>query len=64
MKSFSPYEDIQDPNPAARQAIRDLIERARTNRQAAFIFVNNRFEGNAPRTMEAIVEGTGAPAVR
>lgn len=64
VESFSPYEDIQDPNPAGRQAIRDLIEWARTNRQAAFIFVNNRFEGNAPRTIEAIVDETEAPAVR
>jgi len=64
VESFAPYEDIQDPNPAGRQAIRDLIEWAKTNRQAAFIFVNNRFEGNAPRTIEAIVEGTAAPTVR
>jgi uncharacterized protein YecE (DUF72 family) len=56
VKLFSPYEDIQDPNPAGRQAIRDLIEWAKSNRQAAFIFVNNRFEGNAPRTIDAIVE--------
>jgi uncharacterized protein YecE (DUF72 family) len=56
VKLFSPYGDIKDPNPEGRQAIRDLIEWARENRQAAFIFVNNRFEGNAPRTIEAIVE--------
>lgn len=54
VRLFSPYEEIKDPNPEGRQAIRDLIEYARANRQAAFIFVNNRFEGNAPRTIEAI----------
>lgn len=53
---FSPYEEIKDPNPEGRRAIRDLIEWARDKRRAAFIFVNNRFEGNAPRTIEAIVE--------
>ena len=53
---FSPYEEIKDPNPAGRQAIRDLMEWARDKRRAAFIFVNNRFEGNAPGTIEAIVE--------
>jgi uncharacterized protein YecE (DUF72 family) len=52
---FSPYEAIQDPNPEGRQAIRDLIEWSRGERRAAFIFVNNRFEGNAPGTVEAIV---------
>jgi uncharacterized protein YecE (DUF72 family) len=52
---FSPYEIVQDPNPAGRQAIRELIDWAQENRRAAFIFVNNRFEGNAPGTVEAIV---------
>jgi uncharacterized protein YecE (DUF72 family) len=55
VKLFSPYEELQDPNPEGRQAIRDLIEWAQANRRAAFIYVNNRFEGNAPRTVEAIV---------
>jgi uncharacterized protein YecE (DUF72 family) len=56
VKLFSPYEEIKDPNPEGRQAIRELIEWARERNRAAFIFVNNRFEGNAPRTIEAIVE--------
>ncbi len=56
VRLFSPYEDIQDPNPEGRQAIRDLIAWARENKAAAFIYVNNRFEGNAPRSIEAIVE--------
>jgi len=53
---FSPYEEIRDPNPEGRQAIRDLMEWARDKKRAAFIFVNNRFEGNAPGTIEAVVE--------
>jgi len=56
VKLFSPYEEIRKPNPSGRQAIRDLIEQARANRQAAFVFVNNRFEGSAPGTIEAIVD--------
>ncbi len=56
VKLFSPYEDIKDPYPEGRAAIRDLIQMARAQGVAAFIFVNNRFEGNAPRTIEAIVE--------
>jgi uncharacterized protein YecE (DUF72 family) len=55
VKLFSPYEVIQDPNPEGREAIRELIEWAQANRAAAFIFVHNRFEGNAPRTVEAFV---------
>jgi uncharacterized protein YecE (DUF72 family) len=54
---FSPYKDITDPNPSARESIKTLIRRARAERQEAYIFVNNRLEGNAPATIQAIVEG-------
>ncbi len=56
VKLFAPYEEIQDPNPEGRQSLRDLIEWSRSRGIAAFIFVNNRFEGNAPRTIEAVVD--------
>jgi hypothetical protein len=56
VRLLAPYEDIQDPNPEGRRAIRELIDYARNTRIAAFVFVNNRFEGNAPRTIEGIVE--------
>jgi uncharacterized protein YecE (DUF72 family) len=52
---FSPYEEIKDPNPEGRQALRELIAQSRDHRRAAFIFVNNRFEGNAPQTIQAVV---------
>jgi len=54
--AFSPYRQIQDPNPEARRALRDLIARARERHEPSYIFVNNRLEGNAPQTIEAIVE--------
>ncbi|MBL8213342.1 MAG: DUF72 domain-containing protein [Bryobacterales bacterium] len=53
---FSPYERIQDPNPAGRVALQNLIVHARRTRQPSFLFVNNRFEGNAPQTIQAIVD--------
>jgi uncharacterized protein YecE (DUF72 family) len=56
VKTFSPYEKVQEPNPEARAAIRALIERARAQQQPAFVFVNNRLEGNAPETIQALVE--------
>jgi hypothetical protein len=56
VRSFQPYLHVQDPNPAARQALRNVIARARTQRETAFIFVNNRLEGNAPETIAAIIE--------
>lgn len=56
VKMFSPYETIQDENPAARASLRDMIRTAREQNRRAYIFVNNRLEGNAPQTIEAILE--------
>ncbi len=53
---FSPYREIRDPNPEARQALRALISRARERHEPSYIFVNNRLEGNAPQTIEGILD--------
>jgi hypothetical protein len=55
---FHPYDRIQDPNPKTRQAMRDIISRARKRREPAYLFINNRLEGNAPLTIEAVVQDT------
>ena len=51
---FQPYDRIQEENPQGREALRQLARRARDTGQPAFLFVNNRFEGNAPGTIAAI----------
>lgn len=56
---FSPYATIQDENPQTRQALKGLIQRARAKKEPSFIFVNNRLEGNAPSTIEAVVREDG-----
>jgi uncharacterized protein YecE (DUF72 family) len=56
VEQFAPYDKLQDENPEAREAMRALIRRMREERRAAMIFVNNRFEGNAPTTIQAITE--------
>jgi uncharacterized protein YecE (DUF72 family) len=53
---FSPYAHVQDPNPETRDALRLLIAHARQRHEPSYIFVNNRLEGNAPETIEAITE--------
>jgi uncharacterized protein YecE (DUF72 family) len=56
VKEFEPYSEIKDPNEEARAALRAIITRSLDARQPAFIFVNNRLEGNAPGTIQALVE--------
>lgn len=57
VSEFAPYSEIKDPNPEARDSMRVLIRRAREERHMAFLFVNNRLEGNSPMTIMAVTEG-------
>ena len=59
VKAFEPYKRIQEPNPGAREAMRRIAERAWKTRQPAYVFVNNRLEGNAPGTIEAVADSIG-----
>ena len=54
---FSPYTEIKEPNEEGRKAGAALINQSVTTtpRAGAFIFVNNRFEGNAPMTIHAMI---------
>ena len=54
VKTFEPYRLVKEPNPATREALRKLAEAAKASRTPAFLFVNNRLEGNAPSTIEAV----------
>lgn len=56
VKLFSPYREVQDPNPEARHSMRVLIGRAREDKRMLFLFVNNRLEGNAPLTILSVVD--------
>jgi uncharacterized protein YecE (DUF72 family) len=62
VKLFGPYDQIKDPYPEGRAAGARLIKEARSRSGAikGFIYVNNRFEGNAPQTIAAMVEQAGA----
>ena len=56
VKQFSPYRTVQEPNYEVREALRNLLIRAKQRSEPSFIFVNNRLEGNAPGTIEAVVD--------
>ena len=56
MKSFEPYREIQEPNDTARDGMQAIVKQSLARKGRAFVFVNNRLEGNAPGTIEAVVE--------
>ena len=48
------------PDADARTAGRALIAKAAGSKRPSFIYVNNRLEGNALKTIEAMLEIPGA----
>ena len=58
VRAFEPYDSIREENPEARAAGRALIEegKAAGPKRRTFIYVNNRLEGNAIATIDALVQ--------
>jgi len=56
VEQFSPYKAVKEVNDEARAAGRKLIAEAKQKGKQAFIYVNNRLEGNALETIAAMTE--------
>jgi uncharacterized protein YecE (DUF72 family) len=56
VREFAPYKRVQEINRPVRRALRELVDMALLDGRPAFIFVNNRLEGNSPETIVAITE--------
>lgn len=56
VKAFSPYDRVQDVNEPVRRSLRDLMHIAEVDGRPAFIYINNRLEGNSPATIVAVTD--------
>ena len=57
VKAFQPYDKTQEVYPEARRAGAELmLEGCEVPDRETYIYVNNRLEGNAPQTIEAMVK--------
>ena len=56
VETFEPYEKTQEINEGAREGMKAIVTNCLRKKIPAFLFVNNRLEGNAPSTIEAVVE--------
>jgi uncharacterized protein YecE (DUF72 family) len=56
VRMFSPYSKVQEVNEAARRGLREIVDIAIVDGRPAFVFVNNRLEGNSPGTIVAITD--------
>lgn len=54
VKLFQPYDRLKQPNPEMRKDVVRLAKRALERDADAFIIVNNRSEGSAPMTIDAL----------
>jgi uncharacterized protein YecE (DUF72 family) len=60
--AFSPYSETRAPDPEARSACRQLITFGlQRQRNGAWIYINNRLEGNALATIRAVIESFAPP---
>jgi hypothetical protein len=55
-KRAEPYNKIVGELPEMRRDTVELVRRAVTETRNAYVLVNNRAEGNAPLTVEALVD--------
>ena len=56
VRMFSPYTQVQEINEEVRTGLREIVDVAMVDGVPAFVFVNNRLEGNSPGTIVAITE--------
>ncbi len=56
VKAYRPYDRIVKPLPEMRQATVTLLQHACAGARRAYVLVNNRAEGNAPLTIQALVD--------
>lgn len=56
VRTFAPYTEVKEPLLDTRKALRKLIQEQVVIRNGVYLFVNNRLEGNAPGTIQAVVE--------
>jgi uncharacterized protein YecE (DUF72 family) len=55
VQKFSPYLELREPYPPAREGVKQLIQLPYSEPTEKFIYLNNRLEGNAPSTIAALV---------
>ncbi len=54
--ALEPYQRVQEPSEAVRTGLAMIAHEAITRKKPAFLFVNNRLEGHAPSTIEAVAD--------
>ncbi len=53
---FQPYNEIKEENPELRMGVAEAVRHCITDGRTLYAYINNRAEGNSPKTIEAILD--------
>jgi uncharacterized protein YecE (DUF72 family) len=53
---FSPYREIREKNPELRLGLAQAVQRCLADGRTLYAYLNNRAEGNSPKTIEGILD--------
>jgi uncharacterized protein YecE (DUF72 family) len=56
VQTFQPYDRIREENPELRQGVVETIRRCMAEGRSLYAYINNRAEGNSPKTIEGILD--------
>ena len=54
--AFQPYDKIKEENPELRLGLAEAVRRCIAEGKTLYAYVNNRAEGNSPKTIEGILD--------
>ncbi len=53
---FQPYTEIREENPELRMGVAEAVHRCIADGRTLYAYINNRAEGNSPKTIEGILD--------
>jgi hypothetical protein len=53
---FAPFDKLVEPDDEMRRDVLDIVRRSATLGRKTYLLVNNKAEGSAPLTIEALAE--------
>jgi uncharacterized protein YecE (DUF72 family) len=53
---FQPYDNLKEENPELRMGLVEAVRRCVAEGRTLYAYVNNRAEGNSPKTIEGILD--------
>ncbi len=56
VEMFQPYDRIKEENPELRMGLVESVRKCLAESKTLYVYVNNRAEGNSPKTIEGILD--------